>query len=149
MTLPDFNEAGDLPAGIHRAQMADVIARFGGGSVKRVLVTERLRHIYALATRTELLTRFIVFGSYVTSKPEPNDVDVVMVMDNAFSLKICPSECLGLFDHPTAQARYGASIFWVRPNALIGGETVEEFIAYWQIKRDKTMRGILEIEPSE
>jgi len=43
----------------------------------------------------------------------------------------------------------GASIFWIRPNALIGGETVEEFIAYWRIKRDKTTRGILEIEASE
>jgi len=34
--------------------------------------------------------------------------------------------------------------FWLRPQMLIG-ESVEDFIAYWQTKRDRTQRGIVEV----
>ena len=53
-------------------------------------------------------------------------------------------ESRGLFDHAVGQARYGASIFWVRPPLLLG-ETIDDFIAYWQIKRDGSERGIVEV----
>lgn len=65
-------------------------------------------------------------------------------MHNEFRLEACPLELQGIFDHATAQARYGASIFWIRPQVIIG-ETVDEFIAYWQIKRDGSKRGIVEV----
>jgi len=71
-----------------------------------------------LAQRTGHLQRLVVFGSYVTTKALPNDVDVILVMDDEFRLKDCPSESTGLFDHAVAQARYGASIFWTRPSSL-------------------------------
>ena len=71
-------------------------------------------------------------------------MDVVLVMDDGFQLEDCPIESRGLFNHAVAQARYGASVFWLRPQMLIS-ESVEEFIAYWQIKRDRTQRGIVEV----
>ena len=43
-----------------------------------------------------------------------------------------------------AQARFGASVFWMRPGLLIG-ETLEQFIDYWQIKRDGGQRGIVDV----
>ena len=49
-----------------------------------------------------------------------------------------------LFDHEQADVVLGASIFYTRPSLLIL-ETVEQFLAYWQIKRDQTQRGIIEI----
>ena len=65
-------------------------------------------------------------------------------MGDNFLLEDCAIELRGLFDHAIAQASYGASIFWVRPQLLIG-ETVEDFIAYWQIKRNRSRRGIIEV----
>ena len=44
-----------------------------------------------------------------------------------------------------AQARFGASIFWMRP-ALLIGETAEQFIVYWQIKRGGGQRGIVDVQ---
>jgi len=41
---------------------------------------------------------------------------------------------------------YGASIFWVRPGLLVS-ESIEDFVAYWQIKRDGSKRGIVEVIP--
>jgi hypothetical protein len=42
-------------------------------------------------------------------KKEPNDVDVMLVMDDTFRPNKAPLEARGLFDHAVAQAGYGAS----------------------------------------
>jgi hypothetical protein len=57
----------------------------------------------------------MLFGSYVTDKMEPNDVDVVIVMRDDFRAELVVGEELALFDHQRAAAELGASIFWVRP----------------------------------
>ncbi len=146
MPLPDFNEFGDLPEGIYPASLAEVIARFGSGTAQRIAVTDRLQRIYQLAVTTEHLDKLIIFGSYVSDAREPNDVDVILVMRNDFRSEECPAESRVLFDHARANAELGASIFWVRPDMLLG-EPHEQFLAFWQIKRDARRRGIVEIQP--
>jgi hypothetical protein len=146
MPLPGFNACGDLPTGIHRATLKEVIQRFGSAGGRRQVCTLRLSHVYELAKRTGSLQQFVIFGSYVTAQANPNDIDVFLVMDDAFRLEGCPIESRGLFDHAVAQARYGASVFWLRPG-LMTGESVDDFIAYWQVKRDGSRRGIVEVIP--
>jgi hypothetical protein len=146
MLLPNYEATGDLPAGMYRATLDEVLQHFGTAGGQRAACTRRLSHIFKLAQRTGHLQRFVIFGSYVTAKPDPNDVDVVLVMDDTFRLEDCPIEARGLFDHAVAQARYGASIFWIRPGLLIG-ESIEDFIAFWQLKRDSSKRGIVEVIP--
>jgi hypothetical protein len=48
--------------------------------------------------------------------------------------------------HRQAEATLGASVFWVRPSMPFL-ETLEEFILHWQVKRDQTPRGIVEVKP--
>jgi hypothetical protein len=50
-----------------------------------------------------------------------------------------------LLSHQLAATEFGASIFWVRPSLLFL-ETLDEFIEGWQVKRDGTHRGIVEVE---
>jgi len=144
MPLPGFNEFGDLPAGIHSASLAEMVARFGSGTSQRQAVTARLRRIHDLAVKTGHLDRFLVFGSYVSNVNEPNDVDLVLVMRNDFRPENCPAESSALFDHTRAHDELGASIFWIRPELLLG-EPLEQFMAFWQIKRDGRRRGVVEI----
>ncbi|MEW6207316.1 MAG: hypothetical protein AB1631_03050 [Acidobacteriota bacterium] len=144
MILPEFDDRGDLPEGIYRASLKDVIARFGHGSRQREFVTQRLTRIYELAQRTGKLERFIIFGSYVTAKPEPNDVDILLVMSDDFLYSECDEETALLFDNQRAQRELGASVFFIRTTTVLL-ETVDEFIAYWQTKRDKSLRGIIEV----
>lgn len=120
MPLPDLNELGDLPEGVHQATLDEVAARFGSGSPRREAVTARLRRIYELAVRTGGLDRVIIFGSYITAKLEPNDVDVVLVMRDEFDPTGCSPEAAALFDHGRAAAEFGASVFWLRPSMLLG-----------------------------
>jgi hypothetical protein len=85
----------------------------------------------------------MIFGSFVTSRPEPNDVDIFLLMDDTFDANQLAGETAIIFDHLAAQNYEGASIFWIRRLAAIGGE--QEAIEYWQIKRDGTKRGIVEV----
>jgi hypothetical protein len=144
MPLPPLDPLGDLPPGVHAARLAEVIARFGASEGLRGLCTRRLVHLIELARRTGHLKSCVVFGSYVTAKTDPNDVDVVLVMDDNFRLDHCPAESRALYDHALAQARFGASIFWIRPGMLLD-ETLEDFIEYWQITRSGAKRGIVNI----
>jgi hypothetical protein len=121
MSLPELTESGDLPAGIHPASLDEVVARFGQGTAQRQAVTDRLRKIHRLALANGSLDQLIIFGSYVSDQPAPNDVDVILVMRNDFRSESCPTESSVLFDHARADVELGASVFWVRPDMLLGG----------------------------
>jgi hypothetical protein len=140
---PDFNADGDLPAGIHPATLDEVIEHFGKGALQRRIVARRLEHIYNLALQTGDLARFIVFGSFVTAKSDPGDVDIFLLMENTFDVSQLSGEAALIFDHVAAQSYEGASIFWIRRLAALDGE--ETAVAYWQTKRDGTKRGIVEV----
>lgn len=144
MALPQFEAQGDLPEGVHPTTFEEVVARFGHGTPQRELVTSRLIRIYMLALTTTQLDRFMIYGSYVTSKADPNDVDIILVMRDDFSLTECTNEVAAVFDHQRAQAELGASVFWTTRSGVLL-ETVDDFVAHWQIKRDGGFRGIVQV----
>lgn len=143
MALPTFNEDGDLPPGVHRATLPEVLERFGQGSVQRCAVSDRLNRLYQLVTATGQLARFIVFGSFVTAKEEPNDVDVILLMEDPFDLASVSGEAALVFQHMEADAHFGASVFWTLRSGAIGGE--QAMVEYWQARRQGGLRGIVEI----
>lgn len=87
-----------------------------------------------------------MFGSFVSTAATPRDVDVVLVMDAAFRVEEAPRESQTLFSHAEADARFGASVFWIRESMLSENE-MREFLETWQTKRDGTQRGIVEVQP--
>jgi hypothetical protein len=144
--LPALTPTGDLPPGIYEASWQEFEATFGRGSEKRVRAFGTLRHLYELADRTGRLRRFLVFGSIVSNAVSPRDVDVVLVMAADFRLEQASRESRTLFSHADAEARFGASVFWIREGMLDDSQT-REFLETWQTKRDGTMRGIVEVKP--
>jgi Family of unknown function (DUF6932) len=136
-------QQGDLPVGVYHASLSEVIEHFGSGTPQRRIVGRRLVRIFDLASSTGHLARFIVFGSFVTSKPEPNDVDIFMLMEDSFDVSQVTGAASVVFRQSTAQNWLGASIFWLRLFAAIGGE--QAAIEDWQFKRDGTRRGIVEV----
>jgi hypothetical protein len=64
-------------------------------------------------------------------------------MENDFDASALAGEARILFDHLLCQAHFGASVFWVRRMAALGGE--QSAIEDWQIKRDGNKRGIVEV----
>jgi len=144
MALPDFESNGELPAGLHQTTMSEALMRFGNATRQRRIVAARLLRIWNLVRATGKIERLVIFGSFVTAKHDPNDVDIVLVMRDDFIINDCDEETKMLFDHRRATGEFGASICWIRPSLLFL-ETVDEFIRHWQIKRDRTRRGIVEV----
>lgn len=143
MPIPGFIHNGDLPIGIHKATLQETIDRFGVSTDARRLVAARLSRIYQVALETGHLAHFIIFGSFVTSKLQPNDVDVFMIMENSFDSTALNGETEMLFDNNFADSYFGASVFWLRRLSALGGE--KETLEYRQIKRGGGHRGIIEI----
>lgn len=140
---PDFNHAGDLPPGLHAGSRAEVLERFGTGDEQRRAVARRLKRVHTLACNTGMVARFIIFGSFITEEPAPNDVDIFLVMEDAFELDKVRGETRHIFDHMAAHNLLGASIFWIPRAACLGGE--DAAVLDWQIKRDGKLRGIVEV----
>jgi hypothetical protein len=145
VALPPLTESGELPLGIQPATLRETLDRFGAGSQQRIAVARRLARIYHLAIGSGSVARFVVFGSFVTDKREPNDVDVFMLMDDSFDASTLTGDVRLMFDHTAAQAHFGASIFWLRRLAAFEGE--QTTLEYWQAKRGGGQRGIVEIIP--
>ena len=61
----------------------------------------------------------------------PQDIDVVLIMGATFKVEEAPRESRTLFSHPDAQARFGASVFWIREGMLSEG-AMQEFLDTWQ-----------------
>jgi hypothetical protein len=72
--IPPLGESGVLPPDIHEAEdWAEVAARFGGTPQRVRLLTKLRRGLDNL--RDAGCPWVLLDGSFVTSKPEPNDVD--------------------------------------------------------------------------
>ena len=100
---PKFSDSGDLPPGIHQSTLSDVIEYFGKGGFQRAIVSARLQRIYSLAIETGHVSRFIIFGSFVTNKSDPQDIDIFLLMDDKFDVRRVTGEASILFDHLAAQ----------------------------------------------
>jgi len=108
---------------------------------------ETLQRLYSLASDTGHLARFILFGSFVTAKLAPNDVDLFLLMEDSFDASQLSGEAAIVFNHLWAQAYFGASIFWLRRVSALGGE--QDAVEYWQTKRDGARRGVVEVKADD
>ena len=85
--IPPFRNDGYLPEGLFLALEADVLFRFGACSRRRQRLVLRLRQWLELAQLTGA-RRFLVDGSFVTAKPEPDDIDAVVLLSPDFQGRI-------------------------------------------------------------
>jgi len=108
-----------------------------------MVLGRRIRHIYELVQQTSCLARLILYGSFITNKLEPNDVDIFLLMEDNFDMGKIVGEAAVLFDHLAAQNYAGASVFWLRRVAALDGE--QAAVEHWQMKRGGARRGIVEI----
>jgi hypothetical protein len=81
--IPPFRDDGYLPEGVHRCSEAELTFRFGTQTRRRRRLILRLRRWIELG-RTVGALRLLVDGSFVTAKPDPVDVDAVMLVPGDF-----------------------------------------------------------------
>jgi len=140
--IPDFREDGYLPEGLHLATDAEFTFRFGTATNKRKRLILRLRRWIELA-RFVNADRLFVDGSFVTSKPEPEDVDAVIWLPEDFSRQVT---------HGNREAiELETMLLTRRPEEIFAAEDRrdwDEWLEFFSRTResDRRRKGLVEIE---
>jgi hypothetical protein len=146
MAIPAFNEFGWLPEGVHDCTVEEVAARFGAfhGTDRRPQLFARLVAFLREARASALLEAVLVDGSFVTAKPDPNDIDLVLVVpqNHDFSADL-PAPQYNLLAQQRVRSRFGFDIVVVRNRS----ENLEQAVAFFQQVRQRPglKKGILRI----
>jgi hypothetical protein len=141
--LPEFNQDGNLPEGIYQVTETEVLRRFASSSARRKWLGEKFQELVSVAKATGYLQRVILWGSFISSKESPNDLDVLLVMDADFAPEQLLKDNQLLFDHTQAKLRFQADVFWTK--ASIGQSIVDLWLDTYQTTKDFKRRGIVEV----
>ena len=142
--IPDFNEDGFLPEGIHDVTLAEFKDRFVifDQSDRRLRIFDGLKKLLEEAKSTGIVKRVLVAGSYVSAKPQPNDFDCLLVLDQSIVTRnLRPSE-YRLVSRRMARQFFRGDIVPV----LEGSTALAEYLEFFQTSRSGKRMGIVEIE---
>ena len=132
MSIPDLDEHGLLPVGIHDCSVEEMKARFGWNEHRQQMIcsfvqflTSEIRNVFDHPVYAD--------GSFVTDKEHPNDIDVVLDIRDADDAQ----QSLGLEFWSERQAcirnRYHVD-FWINL------QDKNDFAAFFQYIRTETAK---------
>jgi len=85
-----------------------------------------------------------LFGSFVTGKASPNDIDLLVVMNGAFSTANVSGQDLNIFQHDLCRIRFHADLFWVTES--VGADRIEDLLDVFSRNRDGRPQPIIEVQ---
>lgn len=110
MPIPPLDQNGFLPAGVHDCTLDELKGRFGSFQIsdRRPQLFARLEAFLSEAKTSRLVVSVVVDGSFVTAKPDPNDIDLILVVtpDHSFAADLSPLE-YGVLSKRRVHRRYG------------------------------------------
>jgi hypothetical protein len=97
-----------------------------------------------LAATNGKLRRIFIWGSFVTAKPAPKDLDILLIMDDNFEVDAIAAPAQVVFDSTRAKLLFESDVFWTRES--IGREVLDLWLDTYQTSRTFNKRGIVELE---
>ena len=146
MPIPALNEHGWLPDGIHDCELAEIKARFGSfqGNDRRPQLFAKLEAFCAEARTAGLVRSIFVDGSFVTAEPQPNDIDLILVVPEThdFAADLSPVE-YNVLSKRRVRRRHGFDLLV----AAAGSDQLRRYVWFFQQIRFEPGRakGILRI----
>jgi predicted nucleotidyltransferase len=144
--IPEFTDSGCLPEGIYDCTMDETAVRFATfqSSDRRPRLWSRFTAFIRQLKECGFVETVIVDGSFVTSKPAPSDIDLVLVVASShdFSADLPPAH-YSLLAQRRVRRRFGFDILVVKNDS----ENLEVALEFFQqIKqRPGAKKGILRI----
>ena len=129
--LPRFQPTGNLPPGIYTATWTEMESRFGF-TLKRRRLLAGLQQALLLLKRAGCRCVYID-GSFVTTKPQPGDIDVCWAIDRVDPNALDPVFLDFSQSRARQKARFLCEFF---PADLPEGLTGKTFLEFFQV--DKT-----------
>ena len=141
--IPEFDEYGNLPPGVHFCEWEEFVDRFGT-NFKRQKKLEGLK--LAMTQLKEAGCRTIyIDGSFVTVESDPNDFDACYDRDDVDMayLKVNAPRLFNYNDRDAQKAEYKGEIF---PSDQPVGNYGENSFDFFQKDRLKHNKGIVAID---
>ncbi len=79
------------------------------------------------------LRRIFVWGSFVTAKPAPRDLDILLIMSEDSEVDRLAASAQTTFDSTRAKLLFESDVFWAR--ASIGDEALDLWLGTYQTSR--------------
>lgn len=130
MPIPEYNEHGLLPPGIHSCTLSELKERFGrfSTSSQRQELFAKLEQYVQEARSAKIVSALLVDGSFVTSTEIPNDVDLVAVLaeDHDFTQELRPYQS-NVLSNRWARRQFGFDLLVARTNS----SEYTEYVAFF------------------
>jgi len=148
MPIPVLNDHGLLPEGLHLCSLDELQERFGQFqiSARRPTLFRKFTELVHEIRATGLVTWLVVDGSFVTAKPEPEDVDLILVLSEThnFAAELRPFE-YNVLSRKRVRRRYNFDVLIAREHSV----ELQEYLAFFQQVRGETefRKGLLKVLP--
>lgn len=141
--IPEFDENGNLPLGVHWAEWEEFKERFGYNRGRRLLIEGlemAMQDLQAAGCRV-----IYINGSFTTSKSDPGDFDACYDNEtvDADYLRVNAPRLSNYYDRAGQKARYRGEIF---PSDQPIGDYGENSFEFFQRDRRKRKKGIIAID---
>ena len=147
MPIPDLNNDGLLPPGVHVCTLDEVKARSGSFHVsdRRPRLFTALVELVAELRRSDLFVAIILDGSFVTATLAPNDIDLILALRRTHDWKHEPAPHeYNVLSRRRLRRRFGFDVFLV----VDGDPGYEEMVEFFSGVRDNpdVRKGVLRIK---
>jgi hypothetical protein len=145
--IPDLDESGFLPAGVHACTVEEIGARFGRfqGTSQRPELFARLQTYLREAGDARVAKAAVVDGSFITAEERPNDVDLITILtdDYDFRAQLRPFQ-YNILSTRRVRMRFGFDVLVARDNS----PEYAEYVAFFQQVRGRPglQKGLLRVE---
>jgi hypothetical protein len=130
MSIPEVDDRGYLPSGVHDASLEEVLERFGRfrETDRRMALGARLAAFIEEARGTGLVECLIVDGSFTTSKRQPGDIDLIVVLRAALDVAadFRPDQ-YNVVSARRVKGRHGFDVF----HAVAGSENLARAVEFF------------------
>jgi hypothetical protein len=126
------------------ASIDQIRARFGCGTPRRVFLFQQLQAVIHRLRITGNVKQIYLFGSFVTGKDYPNDIDLLVIMNAAFSTASLSGKDLDVFQHDVCRILFNADVFWVTDS--VGADRIEYLLDVFSRNREGQVQPIIEVQ---
>lgn len=147
MPFPLLNAGGLLPEGVHDSTLDEIRARFGAfqESDRRVKLFAKLVELVQTMSASGLFEELLIDGSFVTSKPAPNDIDVLAVLKPGHDFeRDLPMSEYSMVSRTLLRRRFGFDVIVAERSSDVYNSYVEFFSRVREAPRSK--KGLLRLK---
>jgi predicted nucleotidyltransferase len=126
------------------ASVQEIQARFGTSTPRRQFLFQQFQNLFHRLRAVGSVKQVFLFGSFVTGKASPNDIDLLVVMNGAFSTTNLSGQDLDIFQHDLCRIRFDADVFWV--TEAVGADRIEDLLDVFSRNRDGQPQPIVEVQ---